>query len=424
MISVVDLTSQGNAFKNLVSVPFFGKSEDKCPIFWSHDDKKFAVLDKGNVEVFDCSTLRHQKIPGLTGVGAISTSPTNGYIACFVPSVNGGMGHISVYSLKTLESVRRQNIFNPYPFEFVWHPTGRFLVAHSLCPPEAAYKKFTMNIFVFRICEKGIPVQSIDNTPCEVVHSLAWEPTYNSSRFAFVSASFKSRNVSEHPTLKSDTSIVICHARPDKILRERVVKTESTNAVSWSPRGQFFIAITAGVTGSTSTFIDSKTGEITNKQESIGRITVEWDCSGRFATIVRSDLRKNAETGYTITDFYGKLIRTTNVPKLHEFFWRPRPRNLLTDNELKMISDKLPEYRREYEKEAKDRRSAVHNTELNENQKKVQDFNRYMEALIATYVKETDARVALLGFDPTSEDRFEITTETTEKVIETKQTKN
>lgn len=405
-------------------MPFFGKSEEKCPIFWSHDDKKFAVLDKGNVEVFDCSTLRHQKIPGLTGVVAISTSPANGYIACFVPSLNGGMGHISIYSLKTLECVRRQNIFNPYPFEFVWHPNGRYLVAHSLCPPDMAYKKFTMNIFVFRVGEKGIPVQSYDNTPSEVIHSLAWEPTYNSSRFAFVSVPFKDRNVSERPTLKSDTNVIICQIKRDKIIKEQTIKTESTSAISWSPRGQFFIAVTAGVTASTASFIDSKTGEIVNKQESIGRITVEWDCSGRFAAIVRSDLRKNAETGYAITDFYGKLIRNTSVARLHELFWRPRPRNLLTDNELQKLSEKLPEYRKEYEQEAKDRRTAIHSTELNENQKKVQDFNRYMATLIATYEKETEARNALLGFDPTGEDRFEVTTETTEKVIETKQTKN
>ena len=422
-MQVLSLTSGTNVFKAKVLMHSFGRCE-KCPIIWGHDDKHFAVIEDGGVAVFDCLAAKPTKIPGLTGVVAISTSPTSDHIACFVPSVDGKMGHISVYNLKTLECMRRQNIFEPYPFEFVWHPSGRYLIAHSNCPPDMAYKKFTMSLFVFRVREKGVPVVSYENTPSEVIHSLAWEPTFDSTRFVYVSARFRPRNASDRPLLKSDTNVVICQLKTDKILREKVVKTESTNSIAWSPRGEFFIAVTAGITASTAVFIDGRNGEVVNKQESIGRIVVEWEPSGRFATIVRSDLRKNAETGYTITDFHGKLIRNTNVPRLHEFFWRPRPRDLLTENELRKLSEKLPEYRKEYEKEAKDRRAAIHNAELNDNQKKVQDFNRYMASLIATYEKETEARVALLGFDPTSKDRFEITTETTEKVIETKQTKN
>lgn len=407
-----------------MTVPFFGASTDKCPIHWSYDDKKFAVLSKGTVEVFDCSTLRHHQIPTLSGVTQISTSPATGHIACFVPSVNGAMGHISIINLKTMECVRRQNIFNPYAFEFVWHPTGRYLAAYSLCPPETAYKKFTMNVFVFRMKEKGIPVQAMDNTPLEVIHSLSWEPAYNSARFAFVSVAFKGRNVSDKPTFKSDTHVVICSAKPDKIERERVVPTESTTTISWSPRGEFFIAATIGVTGSTLLFVDSRTGDVINRQESVGTVTIEWDSSGRFATIVRSALRKNAETGYTITDFYGRLIRNTNVPKLYEFFWRPRPRSLLSEEDLQKLARDLPKHKSAFEKEARERRSAIQNTELNENQKKVQDFNRYMASLIETYKKETEARVALLGFDPTSEDRFDIKREVTERVISTKVIKN
>jgi len=100
---------------------------------------------------------------------------------------------------------------------------------------------------------------------------------------------------------------------------------------------------------------------------------VHWDPSGRMlATVVSQrmfgavSVRESLENGFKLWSFQGQKLQERGIPEFYQFLWRPRPKSLLSEDDLEDLKKKLPTYSRKYEREdalIRKRRQASENAE-------------------------------------------------------------
>ena len=57
------------------------------------------------------------------------------------------------------------------------------------------------------------------------------------------------------------------------------------------------------------------------------------------------------ENGYTIWDFRGQECQKHIIDKFKQFLWRPRPKTLLSKEQIKAVQKRLKEYGRTFDEE-------------------------------------------------------------------------
>lgn len=76
----------------------------------------------------------------------------------------------------------------------------------------------------------------------------------------------------------------------------------------------------------------------------------EWTNSQILATVFFTILLQ-LENGYAIWDFRGQELEKHILDRFKQFVWRPRPRTLLTKEQLRQIRRNLKEYSRTFDEE-------------------------------------------------------------------------
>ena len=64
-----------------------------------------------------------------------------------------------------------------------------------------------------------------------------------------------------------------------------------------------------------------------------------------------------ADTGFTLTTFQGKVIRRERIERFGNLVWRPRPPCLLSHTQIKQIKKDLKKYSPSFEREDKIRQT-------------------------------------------------------------------
>ena len=84
----------------------------------------------------------------------------------------------------------------------------------------------------------------------------------------------------------------------------------------------------------------------------------EWDPSGRFLTTSSSLWRHSMEQGYTIWDFRGNELQKNVIEQFKQILWRPRPRSLLSKDDMKRVRRNLKEYSKMFDQEDEEAESS------------------------------------------------------------------
>jgi len=156
---------------------------------------------------------------------------------------------------------------------------------------------------------------------------------------------------------------VLCNTMTRFILIEKIEK-KRYNSMFWAPQGQFIVLALLKSAEGPLEFID--TSDFTTMNTLMPEMTtdVEWDPTGRYVVAgVSAWGGKMSDTGYTLLNFQGRLIRKDRVDRFGNFFWRPRPPCLLTHAQVKEIKKNLKKYAPAFESKDKMRRSKA-NQEL------------------------------------------------------------
>ena len=160
------------------------------------------------------------------------------------------------------------------------------------------------------------------------------------------------------------------HAPPCTLLtpRAETIDNKSCNTVFWSPKGRHVVVATLGSSQRFDLeFYDVTFGEevrqgsaasdpaeevrLIGSGEHYGITDLEWDPSGRFVSSSASTWRHQLENGYAVWTFSGKELQKQVQDRFKQILWRPRPRTLLSKEQMKNVRRNLRDIGKQFEEE-------------------------------------------------------------------------
>ncbi|KFA65064.1 hypothetical protein S40285_03110 [Stachybotrys chlorohalonatus IBT 40285] len=348
---------------------------------WSADDKYVARATQGqSISIYELPRMNlldktSIKIDGVMDFEWAPSTPqrdgvkTYEQLICYwTPEIGSNPAKVGLMSIPSKQIVRTLNLFSVSDAKLHWQSEGAYLCV-KVDRHSKSKKSQATTLEIFRIKEKGVPVEVVD-TIKDTVINFAWEP--KGDRFAIITTTEPVGQTAVPP--KTAVAFFCPEKAKGPIVGNfkhlRTLDKKNNNAIYWSPRGRFVVIATIQNTQSSDLdFFDldfegekpesdkdlTANLQLMNTADHYGVTDVEWDPSGRFVATWASAWKHSMENGYHIYDFKGEALREEPVDKFKQFQWRPRPPTLLTKEEQKQIRKSLREYSRVFEQEDADR---------------------------------------------------------------------
>lgn len=248
------------------------------------------------------------------------------------------------------------------------------------------YTGMYFNFEVFMMKEKNIPVDSTELKDTCITH-VSWEP--NGSKFAVVHGDPPHPSVSFYQVKAGSVTLL---KRFDK---------KSCNRLFWSPNGQFIVL--AGLKNANNgalEFIDTGNDFAVMTACEHFRVTdVEWDPTGRYVVTGVSAWAVNSDNCYQVWSFQGKLIKKSAPAGFCNFQWRPRPKSLLTDEQIKDIKKNFKKYQSEFEVKDRASKNKVSKDIMEKRQKLMETHRAWGKIKGSKLAEQKERRLALRGVD-------------------------
>ncbi|TVY50905.1 Eukaryotic translation initiation factor 3 subunit B [Lachnellula cervina] len=358
------------------------KRKMQWPAFkWSADDKYVARLTQGqSISVYDLPTmlLVDKKVIKIEGVMEFEWAPATPHrdgvktyeqLFCYwTPEIGSNPAKVGLMSIPSKEVVRTLNLFSVTDARLHWQSDASYLCV-KVDRHSKSKKSLATSLEIFRVKEKGVPVEVVDGIKDTVVN-FAWEP--KGDRFVIITTA----EVAAPSAVPPKTSVAFyC---PEKVKGAgvgnfkhiRTYDKKNSNAIYWSPKGRFVVVATVSSQQSFELeFYDldfegekpesdkdlTANLQLMNTAEHYGVTDIEWDPTGRFVATSSSVWKVPMENGFHMYDFKGEQLREEPVEKIKQFLWRPRPPTMLTKEEQKLVRKNLREYSKVFEQEDADR---------------------------------------------------------------------
>ena len=277
---------------------------------WSSDDNYVARLNQGvSISVYELPRMNlldktSIKVDGVMDFDWAPASPRREgvkkyeQLLCFwTPEIGSNPAKVGLMSIPSKEVVRTLNLFSVADAKLHWQSEGTYLCV-KVDRHTKSKKSRTTTLEIFRVKEKGVPVEVVD-TIKDTVINFAWEP--KGDRFVIITTSEP-----PGPTAVAPKTAVSFFC-PEKnkgptagnFKHLRTLDKKNSNAIYWSPRGRFVVVATiANQQSSDLDFFDldfegekpeaekdlTANLQLMNTADHYGVTDVEWDPSGRFVT--------------------------------------------------------------------------------------------------------------------------------------------
>lgn len=275
---------------------------------WSADDKYVARLIPGqsisvytlpSMGLLDKTTI---KIEGVKDFDWAPATPkregvkTYEQLFCYwTPEIGSSPAKVGLMSIPSKQVVRSLNLFSVSDAKLHWQSEAAYICV-KVDRHSKSKKSQATTLEIFRVKEKGVPVEVVD-TVKETVVNFAWEP--KGDRFVIITAPEASGATAVAPK----TSVAFfC---PEKVKGNavgnfkhlRTLEKKNSNAIYWSPRGRFVVvASVASQQSSELEFFDldfegekpesdkdlTANLQLMNTGDHYGVTDIEWDPSGRY----------------------------------------------------------------------------------------------------------------------------------------------
>lgn len=358
----------GNPVKKKIQWPFFK---------WSADDNYVARLTPGqSISVYELPRMNlldktSIKIEGVVDFEWAPSTPQRDSVKSYeqlfcywTPEIGSNPAKVGLMSIPSKEIVRTRNLFNVTDAKLHWQSQAAY-VCVKVDRHSKSKKSLATNLEIFRVREKGVPVEVVDSIKDTVIN-FAWEP--KGDRFVLITTA----EVLAATAVPPKTSVsFFC---PEKIKgvgignfkHIRTLEKKNSNAIYWSPKGRFVVV--ASVHSQQSFDMDfwdldfegekpeSDKDLTANLQlmataEHYGVTDIDWDPTGRYVATSASVWKHPSENGYHLYDFKGTQLREEPMEKFKQWLWRPRPATLLSKDEQKQIRKNLREYSKVFDEE-------------------------------------------------------------------------
>lgn len=233
------------------------KRKIQWPAFkWSADDKYVARLTQGqSISVYELPrmNLLDKTTIKIEGVMDFEWSPATPHregvktyeqLFCYwTPEIGGNPAKVGLMSVPSKEVVRTLNLFNVTDAKLHWQSDAAYLCV-KVDRHSKSKKSLATSLEIFRIKEKGVPVEVVASMKDTVVN-FAWEP--HGDRFIIIITA----EVVAPTAVPPKTSVAFyC---PDKVKggaavgnfkHIRTYDKKNSNAIYWSPKGRFVVVAT------------------------------------------------------------------------------------------------------------------------------------------------------------------------------------
>ncbi|KAJ5749920.1 Eukaryotic translation initiation factor 3 subunit B [Penicillium manginii] len=353
------------------------KKKVQWPAFkWSADEKYVARMLQGQslsiYEVPNMNLVGRTSVK-IEGVSDFEWSPATvtregvkqyEQLLCFwTPEIGSNPARVAMMSVPSKEIVRTRNLFNVSDVKLHWQSQGAY-VCVKVDRHSKSKKSMATNLEIFRVKEKGVPVEVVDSLKDTVIN-FAWEP--NGSRFVLITTGEAPAGAAVGP--RTGVSFFATEKKGSTAGNFKLVRTvekKTSNGIYWSPKGRFVIVATVH---SQSSFdldfydmdfegekVEAEKDLAANLQlmktvEHYGVTDVQWDSTGRYVVTSASVWTHSMENGWNLHTFSGQTLSENPTEKFKQFLWRPRPATFLSKEEQKQVRKNLREYSKEFDEE-------------------------------------------------------------------------
>ena len=290
---------EGNPIKKKLQWPAFKWSSDAKYVARMTAGQSISVYELPRMNLLDKVSI---KIEGVVDFEWSPASPqrdgikTYEQLFCYwTPELGSNPAKVGLMTIPSKEIVRTRNLFNVSDAKLHWQSDASY-VCVKVDRHSKSKKSLATNLEIFRVREKGVPVEVVDSIKDTVIN-FAWEP--KGDRFVLITAGEVPQGAAVPP--KTAVSF-FC---PEKVKGNgvgnfkhiRTVDKKNNNAIHWSPNGRFVLIAT--VLSQQSFDLDfwdfdyegekeEKDKDLTanlqlmNSADHYGITDIEWDPSGRF----------------------------------------------------------------------------------------------------------------------------------------------
>ncbi|KAK4995753.1 Translation initiation factor 3 subunit b [Elasticomyces elasticus] len=407
--------TEGNPIRKKLQWPAFKWSADAKYVARMTQEQSISVYELPRMNLLDKNSI---KIEGVTDFEWAPASPqrdgikTYEQLFCFwTPELGSNPAKVGLMSIPSKEIVRTRNLFQVSDAKLHWQSQAAYLCV-KVDTHSKSKKSLATKLEIFRIREKGVPVEVVDSMKDTVIN-FAWEPDGN--RFVLITAGEIPAGAAVPP--KTSVSFY-CPEKakgnvPGNFKLIRTIEKKNNNAIHWSPQGRFVVVAT--VLSQQSYDLDfwdlDFEGEKDEKDEKLTAnlqlmatadhyaITdIEWDPSGRYVATSASVWKHRVENGYHLYDFKGTALREEPMEGFKQFAWRPRPGRLLSKDEQKNVRKNLREYSKVFDEQDLARRNTANRAVIEQRKQALNEWLAWRERVEQELREEREE----LGMEPES----------------------
>lgn len=293
------IDEEGRPIKKKINWPAFKWSADSKYVARMNQGQSISVYELPRMNLLDKTSI---KIEGIVDFEWSPATPQRDGIReyeqlfCYwTPEIGSNPAKVGLMNIPAKEVVRTLNLFNVSDAKLHWQSQASY-VCVKVDRHSKSKKTLATNLEIFRVREKGVPVEVVDSIKDPVIN-FAWEP--KGDRFVLITVGEIMMNTAVPP--KTSVSF-FCPEKGKGVGAGnfRHIKTldkRNSNAIYWSPKGRFVIVATVSSAQSNELdFYDldyegqkeekdqdlSANLQLMSTADHYGVTDVEWDPTGRY----------------------------------------------------------------------------------------------------------------------------------------------